>query len=380
MYAVHDGVAPLTLFEYAVSFLVALGVTIGILPAVIRLARRLGAIDLPGGRRAHQGDVPRLGGVGIYLGFVAGVGVTMLLAGRAGSLSEPGSDFPWAGAALGATILFLAGVLDDLRDFSPATKFLCQIAAALVAIAFGVRVDTLTGPLGEPLALGTLASPILTIAWILVVTNAMNLIDGLDGLAGGLALIVTTTMASIALALGHFGVVACSVALSGALVGFLRFNFNPAKIFMGDGGSQFLGFMLAIVSIRGSVKGATAVTVFVPILLLGLPLADLGTTILRRAVRGGKARPRDLLRRIARADREHLHHNLLDLGLSPRRAVLFLYLIASTFALAGYLSASRSGLPLAATMLVLSIGAVVAIKLALLLVRGQPSAGSSAGT
>ncbi len=264
-------------------------------------------------------------------------------------------------------------------DFRPRTKFLCQVAGAAVAVAYGVRMEIMAAPFGVPIDLGAW-SPLVTLAWILVITNAMNLIDGLDGLAGGIALIVTTTMASIALAADQFGVVTCAVALAGALVGFLRYNFNPARIFMGDGGSQFLGFMLAILSIRGSAKGATAVALLLPLLVLGLPITDLVTTIARRALRGKAVRPGALLRNIASADREHLHHNLLDLGLSPRRAVLSLYLIASLFALAGYLSVARDGLKLAAMILLVSVGCVAIIKYAMVAAKSEPSTGSTEGS
>ncbi|HEX6851530.1 MAG TPA: MraY family glycosyltransferase [Candidatus Polarisedimenticolaceae bacterium] len=356
----------------------ALVVAAGILPAVIRFARHVGAVDAPGGRRIHVGEIPRLGGIGIFLGFVGGVGAALLFTGRAQSLGEPTSPFPWVGAGFGASLIFLTGLLDDLFQLSPRTKLLCQIGAALVAVGFGVRVETLAIPFGSTLDLGPW-SPAITLAWILVVTNALNLLDGLDGLAGGFSLIVTLTMASVALRLNHFGVVVCAAALTGALVAFLRYNFNPAKIFMGDGGSQFLGFLLAILSIRGSIKEATAVTLLLPLMVLGLPLADLGTTVLRRAVRGGRATPLSLLRRIAHADREHLHHNLIDLGLSPRRAVLSLYLIAATFALAGYLSVGDANLPLAALVLAASVAGIAAIKLAPSLAKGEPSAGPSEG-
>lgn len=364
------------LIDCIVSFAIALLVSVGILPAVIRWANHSGVVDRPGGRRSHSGEIPRLGGVGIFLGFVGGVGSALLLQGLAPSLGDASSGFPWAAAGIGATIVFIGGLLDDVRHFSPKTKFVFQLAGATFAVAFGVRVDAVRLPFGDPLVLGAL-SPLVTAAWILVVTNAMNLIDGLDGLAGGLALIVTSTMASVSLGLGHFGVAICAVGLAGALVGFLRFNLNPAKIFMGDGGSQFLGFVLAIISIRGSIKSAAAVAMTLPLFVLGVPLLDLATTITRRAFRDrGDRRVSviSIVRNISIADREHLHHNLVDLGLSPRRAVLALYLIASLFALSGYLSLTHSSLPLAALLLVLGVGSVAIIKFALPGVRSQAMA------
>lgn len=357
-------------------FLVAAGISAGILPAVMRLAHSLGAVDAPGGRRPHVGDVPRLGGIGIFLGFVGGVGSTLLFTGRAESLGDASSEFPWAGAGLGATIIFVAGLLDDLRQFSPRVKFLFQLVASGVAVSFGVLIDSVSLPLVGVVHFGP-ASILVTVAWILVITNAMNLMDGLDGLAGGLALIVTTTMAFVSLSFGQFGVLICAVGLAGSLVGFLRYNISPARIFMGDGGSQFLGFVLAIISIRGSAKGATAVALTLPLLVLGVPLLDLTTTVARRALRRQSlesAVKHSFLRRIAQADREHLHHNLLDRGLSPRRAVLLLYLIGAVFALAGYLSLARNSLPVAGLLLAISVGCVVAIKLAPIGLRGEPDA------
>src|SRR5262245_6321298 len=253
------------------------------------------------------------------------------MVGQASSLGDPSTEFPWVGAGIGATIAFGAGLIDDFRQLRPRTKFLLRVIAAAVAIGFGVRIDSVMLPIGGPIALGAFA-PFVTLAWILVVTNAMNLIDGLDGLAGGLALIVTITMAFVSLAMGQFGVVVCSVGLAGALIGFLWYNFNPARIFMGDGGSQFLGFVLAILSIRGSSKSATVVALALPMLVLGVPLLDLSTTVARRAF--GGERPSvgslsTLLNRISKADSDHLHHNLIKQGLTARRAVLSLYLIAS---------------------------------------------------
>jgi UDP-GlcNAc:undecaprenyl-phosphate GlcNAc-1-phosphate transferase len=368
----------LFLTEYVVGFCVALAVCAGILPAVIRFAHRLGVVDAPGGRRSHSGQIPRLGGIGVYLGFVGGVGTALLMVGQAPSLGDPSTEFPWAGAGIGATIAFAAGLIDDFRQLRPRTKFLLQLIAAAVAVGFGVRIDSVMAPVGGPIAMGALA-PFVTVAWILVVTNAMNLIDGLDGLAGGLALIVTITMAFVSLAMGQFGVVACSVGLAGALIGFLWYNFNPARIFMGDGGSQFLGFVLAILSIRGSSKSATVVALALPILVLGVPLLDLSTTVARRAFSGERPGADSLagfLKRISKADSDHLHHNLVKSGLTARRAVLSLYLIASIFALSGYFSLARNSLPIAALLLLVCLGSIVVIKLLPLSVRGgtEPSA------
>jgi UDP-GlcNAc:undecaprenyl-phosphate GlcNAc-1-phosphate transferase len=365
----------LEFFSYAVALVAASAVCAGLLPAVIRLAHRLDVLDRPGVRRIHDTPIPRLGGIGIFLGYVAGMGMATLVSGRVSSLSDA-SNYKWPGVALGMALIFAAGLLDDLRGLSPLVKFALQLVAAVTAVASGFGVNEVTIPFrGSVIDLGWFG-PFATIAWILLITNAMNLIDGLDGLAGGLALIMTSTFAAVALTMDHFPVVLSSMALAGALLGFLRFNFPPARIFMGDGGSQFLGYTLAVISIRGSQKGATAVAILVPMLVLGLPILDLATTIARRALReapgelnGGVV---NLMRRVATADREHLHHNLLDLGLSPRRAALALYLVAALFALSANLSMAHHSMMLAAFTLFLSVGSVAAIKLATAAGRPRP--------
>jgi UDP-GlcNAc:undecaprenyl-phosphate GlcNAc-1-phosphate transferase len=352
--------------QFLAAFGVSLCVTAAILPAVIRWAHYKGALDRPGGRRVHFGAIPRVGGIGIFLGFIAGTGAAILMTGKATTVSEP-DEWMWYGAALGACLIFGAGLLDDLFGFRPVIKFGFQLAAAVIAVGSGVTVDAMTSPFGGNVELGILG-PFAAMAWILLITNALNLIDGLDGLAGGVALIITTTFASVALALDRFSVVVLALALAGALLGFLRYNFSPARIFMGDGGSQFIGFTLALISIRGSQKSAAAVSIMVPLLALGLPLLDVATTIARRAWSHRSEGPVSiggLVRRIAQADRKHLHHNLLDLGLRPRRAVLTLYLISALFALSGYLSLLRNGLVLAGLIFLLSIGSVAFIKLLL---------------
>jgi UDP-GlcNAc:undecaprenyl-phosphate GlcNAc-1-phosphate transferase len=337
---------------------------VGIFPLVIRLAHRIGAVDRPGGRRVHNGNIPRIGGIGIYLGFVAGVGAATLLAGRADSISDR-AEYSWIGLAVGVTFIFLAGLADDIWQLRPASKLLLQVAAASLAIMAGFQIHAVTLPFIGVLELGAF-SVLITMAWILLITNAINLIDGLDGLAGGIALIITATVASVALTMGRFGVVISGLALAGALIGFLKYNFTPARIFMGDSGSQFLGYVIAVISIRGSQKGATIVAILVPLLVLGLPILDLTTAITRRVHRDLKKSNginlRSLVRSVGEADREHLHHKLLQLGMSTRKAVLSLYCIAALFALSGYLSLAANSLPLAVLILILTLGVVALIK------------------
>jgi UDP-GlcNAc:undecaprenyl-phosphate GlcNAc-1-phosphate transferase len=354
-------------FDYLITFLVAFGVSAGVLPFVIRLAHRFGAVDRPDARRVHRGEIPRLGGIGIALGFSIGVGAGLLVAGRAHAVMGEVHNQAWYGTAIGLGIIFVAGLLDDLYQFRPHTKFLLQVVAAGTAVSTGVTVEAVTLPFGSDLSLGVLG-PVAALAWILLVTNALNLIDGLDGLAGGLTLIMAAPVAAVALTTDQFAVVVCATALAGSVMGFLRYNFAPARIFMGDAGSQFLGFALAVISLRGSQKGTTAIAIVVPLLAFGLPLLDLSMAILRRWGREHEedrgSVPMRVLRRIGRADREHLHHNLLDLGLSPRKALLALYAIAGLFAVSAYLMVATNSLVMAIFTLMASLGGVAAIKLA----------------
>ncbi len=317
-----------------VSLIVAMGVTSMATPWVIRLARRLGAIDLPGGRKTHVEPMPRIGGVAVFLGFLAGLGTAAFLAGFL--FDPPQAEVSWAGLVLAGSVIFLCGLVDDLWDVSFRWKFLVQIACAVYVWHCGFRIDVVTNPLtNQALELGPLSLP-LTVLWIVGITNAVNLIDGLDGLAAGIALITTIAVALIAFKMNSLGVTAASVALAGSLIGFLRYNFNPARIFLGDSGSMFLGFVLAVTSVRSSQKLTTALAVFIPLLVLAIPLLDTSMAIARRlyhVTARGRNSDRMLryvvtnLDQVFHADRGHLHHRLVDIGMSHRTAVLVLYAI-----------------------------------------------------
>lgn len=222
---------------------------------------------------------------------------------------------------LGGGVISGLGVLDDTRGCSARTKFLVQFAVAGGMYAAGFRIDHITHPFGEPVSLGWVALP-LTMVWIAGVINAMNLIDGLDGLAGGVALIAIVPIFSLAVIHGQPLMLLYTAAMAGAVLGFLFYNFNPATIFMGDTGSMFLGFILATTAIRTSTKSTTAVAIVVPILALAIPIADTILAMGRRAIRGAP---------LFSADRGHIHHRLIDRGLSHRAAVLIIYLGAAIF-------------------------------------------------
>jgi len=323
------------------SLIVAMGVTWIVTPVLIRAAERLGAVDRPGGRKTHSSPTPRIGGVAVFAGFVAGMAFAAY---ATGLLFHFPQGTYWRSLMFAATGLFLVGLIDDLRGLSFRWKFAAQIIAAIYIWQAGFRIDVISHPLGGDLDLGMFSLP-LTVLWIVGITNAVNLIDGLDGLATGIALITTLTVGIIAFDRGLLGVTAASVTLAGALAGFLRFNFNPARIFLGDSGSLFLGFVLAVTSVRGSQKGTTAVAILVPMLVLGLPLMDTGLAVLRRTLRVGTRgmRTDNALRYVARnyqhvflPDRGHIHHRLLNLGLSHRNAVLVLYGVGTLFALSAF--------------------------------------------
>lgn len=306
------------------AMLLACALSHRLTPAVRILAEKLGAVDQPGGRHIHRSPVPRMGGLAICAGFFA---AALLLA----RLTRP-----VAGLLLGAFVILVMGALDDLVELSPLRKLAGQLAAALIAMAFGVRIDFLTTPAGaEPfLALGRLSAP-LTLLWLVGCTNAVNLIDGLDGLAAGVSVISSLTLFEAALLAGQPNAALLLAALAGACLGFLPYNFNPAVIFMGDVGSQFLGFVLACVSVIGAFKFQTALTFSVPVLALLLPLADTACAFFRRLLHGQSP---------FRADRGHFHHRLLALGLSQKQAAAALYAASALPGLAALGLAGRSEL------------------------------------
>jgi UDP-GlcNAc:undecaprenyl-phosphate GlcNAc-1-phosphate transferase len=288
-------------------------------PLVRRLAHRAGALDAPGGRKIHRVSVPRLGGVAVVLAVVLALALESVLGGGVGPHVAA-----WRPVALGGALIVALGVWDDLRPVPPAVKVAVQIAAAGVAIALGVLIGGVT-VLGRSFDTGPLAIP-LTVLWIVGLTNAFNLMDGLDGLATGLAIIAAATCATVAVARDDVPGGMLLVALLGALCGFLPHNFNPATIFLGDSGSLVVGYVLAVTAITGWQKGATALAVAVPLLIFALPISETLLSMGRRARLLG-------LRHVFSADREHMHHRLLALGLSQRTAVLLLYGVSLSLSL-----------------------------------------------
>ena len=288
---------------YVWAFVAALLVTYVSTPTVRNAAIRIGAVDRPDDRKIHQGAVPRLGGLAIYIGYVA----SALYFGTSGDML--------AGALIGATVLIAVGVWDDVKQIGPKTKLLGQIVAAFIPLLFGIRVDVITDPWGHLIYLDYFAVP-LTVFWIVGFTNIVNLIDGLDGLAAGISLIACLAIFAVNLQLGQVELAMLTMGLAGAACGFLRYNFNPAKIFMGDTGSMLLGYTMAVISVAGAVKTAAAVALVVPVVVLGLPILDTSFAIARRYLNG---------KPIFKPDKGHVHHRLLAMGMSQKRAVLLMY-------------------------------------------------------
>jgi len=327
------------------AFLLSLGVSALVTPLVRRMALRMGAMDAGGGRKVHAGTIPRMGGVAIVLGFYAPLTVLLFLDAGINALFLA-DERKVAGLFLGGLAITALGLLDDLRGADARKKFTVQFGVAALVWAAGFRIEVISNPFGDPISLGILGLPV-TLVWVAGVINALNLIDGLDGLAGGVAIFVLGTLFALGYLQDRVLVCLLCAALGGATVGFLFYNFNPATIFMGDTGSLFLGFVVACMSIVGSQKSSTTVAVAIPLLALGLPLADTALAMFRRALRG---------RSMFSADREHIHHKLLDLGLSHRQVVLVLYLACLV------LAASALGMvflsSLEATALLVVVGSV----------------------
>ncbi len=304
---------------YMLAFVIAAGVALLITPGVICLAGKTGAMDTPDARKVHKKPIPRIGGMGIYFAFMVAI-----LSVISFTDVPPDVFYETVGLLVSGSIIFFGGLVDDYVNLPAKVKLLIQIVAACVlVIAFDVRIDFITDPFGDYIYLEFLAIP-ATIFWLVGLTNTVNLIDGLDGLAAGVSTIASITIFLVALQQGNLVVSVLTAGLAGAAFGFLYYNFNPAKIFMGDSGSQFLGFMLAGISVVGAVKSAATIALIVPILALGLPILDTTFAIVRR-YRGGVP--------IFKPDKGHLHHRLLDLGFSQRQAVLLMYIISALLGL-----------------------------------------------
>ena len=324
------------------AFILALAISFACTPAVRMLAIKIKAVDVPkDNRRMHKVPIPRMGGLAIFAGFLVSVLFFVPL----------GTEF--RSILIGALILVVLGIIDDIVALKPKTKFAGQIIAALIPALSGVSIHGIVNPFvpGQYSTLGIFSIP-LTVIWIVGITNAVNFIDGLDGLACGVSAIATVTMFIIAVLFGETYIALMMAALAGACLGFLPYNMNPAKIFMGDTGSMFLGYILATVSIQGLFKFYAVISFAVPFILLGLPIFDTGFAIVRRLLKGQSP---------LQADRGHVHHRLIDLGFDQKQSVAILYTFSALMGLTAVILARTNE----SKLIILAIAVLVCFFLAM---------------
>ena len=305
--------------RYLLAVLISFGFVYFTVPYVQKLALKTGFVDMPNQRKIHTAPIPLLGGLSIYMGFVV-----------TGAIFANHSPEFW-GILLGGLIIFLIGIIDDFyktrhKEMAAWPKFIVQIIAASILPLFGVSMQGINVPFVHdsfivfPMWLRILA----TVVWVVGITNMMNFLDGVDGLAAGIAAISGTTLFFIAILKGHGAMALLSITLIGSSLGFLRHNFHPARIFMGDAGATFLGYVLAAIAVGGAFKSATLISVLIPVLALGVPIMDAFYVIIRRMK---EKRP------IYVADKGHTFHYLMRSGLSQKQTVTFLYLLGICFSL-----------------------------------------------
>lgn len=340
------------------TFAGAASISLLLTPLIIRAASALRLYDAPDGvRRLHDSPVPRLGGVAVY---VSAAMVSILVVVVGGHVFWPNgviTEYEWRmlmGLLFGSAVLFVVGLVDDLRPLPPSVKFAAQVVAALVALYFGLRFNRVTLGYGEGVRVGMLSAPLILL-WIIGVTNAYNLIDGLDGLAGGIALVACGTILAVSLRLGNIAVLIPAAALTGALFGFFRFNFPKARIFLGDAGSMSVGFLLAVLLLKAAEVPGPSVLVAIPILAMCVPMLDLTLAIIRRWLRGVP---------LSGADARHIHHRLMALGLTQQRTAIVLWFLAGTMAAFGLVIAFSA--PYVAT----SIAMAALVGLSILIIYG----------
>jgi UDP-GlcNAc:undecaprenyl-phosphate GlcNAc-1-phosphate transferase len=324
------------MLKYLVLFLIAFVSSLLFTPVVRSAAKRLGALDLPGGRKVHDRPIPRLGGFSILVIF----NLILIIASQIDFFFFPSdflgeSNFLWLTVA--SFIMLGIGTVDDFRRIPPSIKFFFQIIAALVVALGCVKIQVITLPFGT-IDLGIWSIPV-TILWVVAITNAINLLDGLDGLAAGTSLIVCVAMFGISLLQQNIGIALCCAILAGNILGFLKYNFYPASIFLGDSGAYFLGFILSVLPLLGGLKGTATLAILVPLLALGLPIMDTALSMARRLLRSLHIMEIDEEKNeikfffldgfsVFKADRDHIHHRLLQMGLTQRKAVILLYAIS----------------------------------------------------
>jgi UDP-GlcNAc:undecaprenyl-phosphate/decaprenyl-phosphate GlcNAc-1-phosphate transferase len=338
---------------YLTLFTLSFIVTIFITPWVRRRAIKWGAVAVPdNGRHIHTYTTPRLGGVAIYIASV----LTLLCVPFLGNVVSDifRANLPKIMALLApATFVFLFGIFDDFRGTSAPVKLVVQTIAAAMVYAGGLRIENISSPFGGSWELPVLLSFPLTALWIVLITNAFNLIDGIDGLAAGASVFALLSILVFSIAQGNPEISLISVVLVGSVIGFLRYNFNPATIFLGDSGSLFLGFMAAALSLAGSQKGSTIVAIAIPLISFGLPVSEAGLSIVRRFLSGQS---------LLAGDRGHIHHKLLERGWTQRKVVILLYAVCAIFSLFGLMLLNPQRHIGALILFVLGVGIIFGVQ------------------
>lgn len=325
-------------FHHLVAFAVALIIAFFATPIARRIAFRHGAVNVPkDNRRVHKKPMALMGGLAIIIGFLLAICYSFATRDIAEMMRALGQPKTW-GLIAGTLIIIILGIVDDLKPLRARVKFPIQLLAAILVVATGTRIMYFTSPFhtGGTSLLGQTLAFVVSVLWLVGMTNAINLIDGLDGLAAGVSGIASLSLFIVAVIRGQDAIALLAVSLVGAIFGFLPYNFNPAKIFMGDTGSTFLGFILATLSMEGTMKSVTVIALAIPLLVLGLPIFDTLFAIIRRIMNG---------RPIGEADRGHIHHRLLDMGLSHRMAVIILYVISGALGLLSIALVDKGLLP-----------------------------------
>ena len=310
--------------DIAIAFLLAFITTFVVTPHTMRLAKKVGAIDIPNDRRVNKKPMPRLGGLAVISGFLVSIiylFITTSIEGKLNLFGEENYYIKMIGFFVGILVLGITCYIDNVKGIPSLVKLTAQIIASIIVVACGIRIENISIPFTEgKIVISGIFSYIITVCWIIGITNAINLIDGLDGLSSGVTLISCLSLLMV-FALNGSPLIAIVLitALAGALVGFLPFNFSPAKTFIGDTGSNFMGFSLAIISILGVAKTYTALVLIAPIIILGMPIFDTIFAIFRRIIKGKS------IKAVFKPDKGHLHHKLMAKGYTQKQAVLIMY-------------------------------------------------------
>ena len=358
-------------FLLTIVTIVSATASAAVVPLAVRLGWRWWAIDHPDQRKHHDAPVPRTGGLAVASGILTGLIVAFAL-----GLFPVGDVDPWKSALIvtATALIFAVGLVDDFRGCSAGFKLAVQVVAAVMVVASGYSISHVFLPFGEPIQFG-FAGSILAVLWLVGITNAINFIDGLDGLASGLTAIIAICIGVFAALQGAPSIVVVALAVCGACLGFLPFNWRPAKLFLGDSGSQTIGFVLGCLSLAATLKSSTVVAILVPLLALGVPAFDALLVVLGRF--GQRVRGRRLLRRLSgmfQADRTHLHHHgLLFIG-HHQLVVMLLYALVACFCILALAVAVRGNPALATITLLVEVFVVILIRTMIIRTNGRRKA------